>query len=114
MIDLPPGDFAALVTEALDGIPPELGHHMENVAVVIDDDAPPGALYGRYDGVPLTHRGDYGGLALPDRITIFRRTICASCDTMEEVLAQVRTTVLHEVGHHFGIEDRRLEELGWG
>jgi predicted Zn-dependent protease with MMP-like domain len=82
--------------------------------VVIDDDSPPGGLFGVYQGIPLTERDNYGGMVLPDRITIFRRTICASCDTEAEVVAQVRTTVLHEVGHHFGITDRRLEDLGWG
>ena len=114
MVDVPPEDFADLVSEALDGIPPELARLMDNVAVVVDDDSPPGGLFGLYEGVPLTNRADYGGLVLPDRITVFRRTICASCDTLEDVVAQVRATVVHEVAHHFGIGDERLEELGWG
>jgi predicted Zn-dependent protease with MMP-like domain len=87
---------------------------MENVAVVVDDDSPPGRLFGRYEGVPLTRRANYGGLALPDKITIFRQTICALANTEQAVVAQVRKTVLHEVAHHFGIDDRRLTELGWG
>ena len=114
MVDVLPERFSELVAAALDGIPAQLGTMMENVAVVVDDDSPPGDLLGVYQGIPLTERGDYGGMALPDRIVIFRQTIVSSCHTAEDVVAQVRTTVLHEVGHHFGIDDRRLEELGWG
>ncbi len=115
MIDVHPERFSELVAEALDGIPSRLGAVMSNVAVVVDDDSPPGDLFGVYQGIPLTERNDYGGgMVMPDTITIFRRTICSSCDTDEEVVAQVRTTVLHEVGHHFGLGDGRLEELGWG
>ncbi len=114
MIQVPAHEFADLVSKAMDGIPAELGQLMDNVAVVVDDDTPPGELFGRYEGVPLTERADYGGLVLPDRITIFRQTICAACDDLDEVVRQVRTTVVHEIAHHFGIGDDRLEELGWG
>ena len=114
MIDVPPERFSELVAEALDGIPPDLGALMDNVAVFVDDDRPPGALLGLYEGVPLTRREAYGALALPDRITIYRRAICASCSTEEEVRRQVQVTVVHEVAHHFGIDDTRLHELGWG
>ncbi|HSH59006.1 MAG TPA: metallopeptidase family protein [Acidimicrobiales bacterium] len=114
MVDVLPERFSELVAEALDGIPAQLGAKMENVAVVVDDDSPPGDLLGVYQGIPLTERGDYGAMALPDKITVFRQAVCVSCDTEEEVVAQVRTTVLHEVGHHFGIDDSRLQELGWG
>ena len=113
MIEVPPDEFAQLVGEALDSIPPELGRVMSNVAVLIDDDSPPGNLFGLYEGIPLTERVDYGGMAMPDTITIFRQTICAVCVTRAEVVDQVRTTVLHEVGHHFGIAEKRLHELGW-
>jgi len=114
VIDVHRERFSELVAEALDGIPARLGAVMDNVAVVVDDDSPPGRLFGVYQGIPLTERNEYGGMALPDKITIFRRTICSTCDTEEEAVAQVRTTVLHEVGHHFGLGDGRLEELGWG
>ncbi len=114
MIEVAPASFTDLVAEALDAIPAPLSEVMDNVVVVVDDDSPPGDLFGVYQGIPLTERNEYGGMALPDRITIFRRTICSSCDTEAEVVAQVRTTVLHEVGHHFGITDQRLEDLGWG
>ena len=110
---MPPDRFAELVTEALDGIPEDLGRLMDNVALFIDDDSPPRGLLGRYDGIPLTHRETYGGLAMPDRITIFRRAICAYCRDEDDVRRQVRVTVVHEVAHHFGIDDPRLEELGW-
>ncbi|MGH9282247.1 MAG: metallopeptidase family protein [Acidimicrobiales bacterium] len=113
MIDVPPTDFSRLVEEALDDLPDELGRLMQNVAVVVDDITPPGVLLGLYEGIPLTERYEYGGLALPDRITVFRRSICAACDSEEEVVEQVRVTVVHEVAHHFGISDDRLDELGW-
>ena len=105
--------FEELVADALDSIPEELGRLMQNVAVVVDHRSPPANLFGLYEGVPLTARGDYGGMAMPDRITIFRRAICASCRSEAEVVAQVRVTVVHEVAHHFGIDDARLDELGW-
>ena len=113
MIDVPPDRFADLVAEALDSIPEELGRLMDNVNVFVDDHAPPGGLFGLYEGVPLTERDDYGGLVMPDRITVFRRAICSSCRTDAEVREQVRVTVIHEVAHHFGIDDDRLDELGW-
>ena len=114
MIDVPAERFAELVGEALDDLPPELGELMENVAVVVDDVSPPRGLLGLYEGIPLTDRYAYGGLALPDRITIFRRAICAASRDEDEVVEQVRLTVVHEVAHHFGIDDARLDELGWG
>ena len=113
MIDVDPERFRELVAEALDGIPPELGELMENVNVFVDDHTM-GDLYGLYEGIPLTAREQYGGLAMPDKITIFRRTICASCRSEDELREQVRITVIHEVAHHFGIDDHRLSELGWG
>lgn len=104
--------FEGLVADALAMIPDELRAEMENVAIVIDDESPPGPLYGLYEGIPLTNRGHYAG-ASPDRITLFLATICASASTTEELARRVRVTLLHEVGHHFGIGDARLHELGW-
>jgi predicted Zn-dependent protease with MMP-like domain len=114
MVTLSPDEFEELVSDALAGIPPKLRRHMENVAVVVDDTSPPGRLLGLYEGVPLTRRGNHYTAAVPDRITIYMATICQSCGTPAEVVETVRRTVVHEVGHHFGIGDRRLEELGWG
>jgi predicted Zn-dependent protease with MMP-like domain len=113
VVDVPPERFADLVTEALDDIPPDLGKLMDNVAIFIDEDSPPRGLLGRYEGIPLTRREAYGGLVMPDRITIFRRAICAMCRDEDEVRRQVRVTVVHEIAHHFGIDDARLDELGW-
>ncbi|HLT70552.1 MAG TPA: metallopeptidase family protein [Acidimicrobiales bacterium] len=116
MIDLDPARFEELVADALDSIPEALARRMDNVAVVVEDGHPDGELLGRYEGVPLTERDAWygtGGLTLPDRITIFRRPICAVCATEDEVVEQVRITVVHEVAHHFGIDDERLHELGW-
>ena len=113
MVELPPERFAELVAEALDSIPTDLGELMDNVNVFVDDDSPAGGLLGLYRGVPLTARENYGGMVMPDTITIFRRSICAACATEAEVVDQVRVTVIHEVAHHFGIDDDRLDELGW-
>ncbi len=122
--------FEALVADALDSIPPELAVSMENVAVVVQDWPTPEqlaphrrgpdfhegrvTLLGLYQGVPLTKRGpmSYAG-AMPDRITIFRGPLCARARDATELAAQVRVTVLHEVGHYFGMDDARLHELGW-
>ena len=116
MIELDPDRFEGLVGDALDGIPDELARLMDNVAVIVEDGRPDGGLLGRYEGVPLTERdASYGagGLTMPDRITIFRRPICAICDSEDEVVEQVTVTVVHEVAHHFGIDDHRLTQLGW-
>jgi predicted Zn-dependent protease with MMP-like domain len=113
LIDVPRYRFEALVGDALDGIPEELGKHMENVWVGVED-RPPGPLLGLYEGVPLTQRdGGYAGV-MPDKITIYRLPICRISSSEEEVVFQVRRTVVHEVAHHFGITDERLGELGWG
>lgn len=113
MVEVDPQRFELMVTEALDGIPVELGELMSNVAVTVQHDRGPARLLGLYQGVPLTRRGrSYAG-ALPDRITIYRRAICATCNSEAEVVEQVRRTVIPQVGHHFGIGDARLRELGW-
>ena len=113
MVDVPRERFEELVADALDGIPEELGRYMDNVAVFVEDVPPDPRLLGLYQGVPLTARGiSYSG-TMPDRISIYRRTICAVSNSEEEVVNQVRRTVIHEVAHHFGIGDRRLRELGW-
>jgi predicted Zn-dependent protease with MMP-like domain len=106
--------FDELVDEALATLPKELSSKIDNVAIIVDD-RPPGRLFGLYEGIPLTKRGgntSYNGV-MPDRITLYQETILRYCSNEEEVKAQVRKTVLHEVAHHFGISDPRLEELGW-
>ena len=102
-----------MVATALDDLPEELGGLMNNVAVMVEHDGGPPGLLGLYEGVPLTSRTTgYAGV-LPDRITIYRKAICAICHSESEVADQVRRTVIHEVAHHFGIDDERLDELGW-
>ena len=108
-------DFEVLVGEGLDTIPGELAELMDNVVVLVEDNPPAGRpLLGLYHGVPLTDRGHYYVGALPDRITIYRNPILRQCSTQEQVVDCVRTTVVHEVAHHFGISDERLDELGYG
>ncbi len=113
MVDVEPERFEAIVTEAFDGIPEELGELMSNVAVTVQHDRGPTGLLGLYQGVPLTRRSSFYAGALPDRITIYRQAICAVCSSESEVVERVRRTFIHEVGHHFGISDARLRELGW-
>jgi predicted Zn-dependent protease with MMP-like domain len=117
VIEIDADHFELLVERALEMIPDELASKISNVAVLIEDESPPGqpTLLGLYRGIPLTERGasSYGGV-LPDSITIYRLPILAICDSYEAVIAQVRITVVHEVGHYFGIEEERLHELGYG
>ncbi len=105
--------FEELVADALDDIPEELGRLMDNVWVTVDDVPEEPGLLGLYDGVPLTERDAYGGMVMPDRITLYRIPICAMCRSEDEVVEVVRDTIIHEVAHHFGIDDERLDELGW-
>jgi predicted Zn-dependent protease with MMP-like domain len=116
MVEVSLERFEELVADALDGIPDELGRLMENVAVFVVDDNRRGLL-GLYEGIPLTRRAGYGtpvgGLPMPDRITVYRLPICRMCADDDEVVRQVQVTVVHEVAHHFGIDDHRLTELGW-
>ena len=113
VIDIDPDRFEDLVATALDGLPPDLGREMRNVAVTVQHEPGPPNLLGLYEGIPLTSRTTgYAGV-LPDRITIYHQAICEICGTEEEVADQVRRTVIHEVAHHFGIGDERLAELGW-
>ncbi len=107
--------FEDLVAAAMDDVPVELMALASNVAVVVTDDAPPDdpELLGLYEGVPLTERDTgYGGV-LPDRISIYRRPTLAICDTDDQVREEVAITVVHEIAHHFGIDDERLHELGY-
>jgi predicted Zn-dependent protease with MMP-like domain len=107
--------FEELVGEALDTIPRELADAMDNVVVLVDDrnlDDP--QLLGLYEGVALTERtSDYGGV-LPDRITLYREAILDICDDEDDIVREVAVTVVHEVAHHFGVDEDTLHELGWG
>jgi predicted Zn-dependent protease with MMP-like domain len=119
--DMSEADFEAAVTDALNRIPAEVARAMDNVAVFIDDDYTPQpgedpetVLLGLYEGVPLTERDSWWDAgSLPDRITIYRQPILDICSSREEVVEEVAITVVHEIAHHFGIDDQRLHELGW-
>lgn len=111
-------EFEQLVGEALDSIPDELLDLIDNAIVLVVDEPPADEphLLGLYEGIPLTERGhDYMGAGLlPDRISIFRNPILRLCETREAAVHEVRVTVVHEIAHHFGIDDERLHGLGWG
>jgi predicted Zn-dependent protease with MMP-like domain len=114
-VDMDPERFEALVNEALDGIPDELAGLVRNVVVLVEPEPPADDpdLLGLYDGVALTDR--YGDMLpeLPDRIFIYRGPLLDMCETEEELVEEVRITVVHEVAHHFGIDDARLHDLGY-
>jgi predicted Zn-dependent protease with MMP-like domain len=112
---LPAARFEELVADALDEVPAELMALLDNVVVLVEDRNPDEPdLLGLYEGFALTERGwDYGG-ALPDRIMIYRVAICEMCEDEDEVVEEVTVTVVHEIAHHFGIDEDRLHALGWG
>jgi predicted Zn-dependent protease with MMP-like domain len=107
--------FDELVSDALDLVPPKLAAAIDNVVVLVEsrnDDEPD--ILGLYQGVALTERDSwYAAGSLPDTITIYRDAILDVCDSDEEVVEEVAITVIHEIAHHFGIDDDRLHELGW-
>lgn len=116
--------FEQLVLEALESIPLPLRQRMENVAVVVEawptpeqlasvGLGPDDLLFGLYEGTPLVERGVLAEPLLPDRITIFQGPLEEACDTEEEIREEVRTTIIHEVAHHFGFDEERLAELGY-
>jgi predicted Zn-dependent protease with MMP-like domain len=116
VLDLDRQDFEELVAEALDTIPPELAALIDNVVVLVEDEAPEDSpdLLGVYEGTPLTERDGWYAGVLPDTIRLFRFPILRICDSYDDVVQEVQVTVVHEVAHYFGIDDERLHELGWG
>ncbi len=115
--------FEQLVTEALDSLPDEILAWLDNVAIVIGEWptreqlvraglAPGDLLFGLYVGVPKTQRGVTYGETVPDKIVIFRQPIERVCRTSAQIRAQVRRTVLHEIGHHFGLDEEELRAAG--
>ena len=117
--------FEALVRQALATLPPDLRRLMNNVEIVVEDwptdedlaaagVGPAETLFGLYLGVPLTERTSAYTLAVPDKIIIFQGPLEAYCPSWDDLVNQVRVTVVHEIAHHFGISDARLAELGWG
>lgn len=123
MISISDDDFDHAVQAAVDSIPDEFRPHLENVIIEVRDrpDAAllaehevPEDLLGLYVGVPLEDKGiDLGGSNMPDLVLIFRDNLCDMCDTRDELIHEIRVTVLHEIGHHFGLDEERLTELGY-
>ena len=115
MIEMSRERFEELVSDALDQVPPELAVLMNNVVVLVEDEPPADDpdLLGLYDGTPLTERDSAYAGVLPDRILVFRNPTLEMCESEQEVVDEVHITVVHEIAHHFGIDDARLHELGY-
>ncbi|WP_084125350.1 metallopeptidase family protein [Demequina sp. NBRC 110054] len=115
MITMSDEEFEAAVEDGLDAVPDELFDLIDNVVILIEDE-PEGddpELLGLYDGIALTDRGDSGYGELPDRIFIYKNPTLRYCEDADHVREEVAVTVVHEIAHHFGIDDDRLHELGW-
>jgi len=108
-----PDDFEALVAEALDGIPDEFARYLENVSVVVEDEPDEEGLYGLYQGVPLSERTHDFAAALPDRISIYRGPLVRDFRSRAQIRRQIRLTVVHEIAHFFGLDERRIRRLGY-
>jgi predicted Zn-dependent protease with MMP-like domain len=107
--------FEELVALALDGVPAELTGLMDNVVVLVEPEPPAEEpdLLGLYDGVPLTERDSNYTFLPPDRIFIYRGPLTRMCESADQLVDEVRITVVHEIAHHFGIDDRALHDLGY-
>lgn len=115
MVEISDDDFEQMVSEVYDALPDEMVRGLENVAVLIANQ-PPGErprLFGLYSGRPLKTRGVYGYGELPDRITLFKNNMQAYSPDLDALRTRVRITLVHEIGHYFGLDDARLGELGW-
>ncbi|WNM27692.1 metallopeptidase family protein [Demequina capsici] len=115
MVSMSDEEFEAAVDDALDSVPDELFDLMDNVVILIEDE-PEGddpELLGLYDGIALTERGNTGYGELPDRILIYKNPTLRMCEDAQHVREEVAVTVVHEIAHHFGIDDDRLAQLGW-
>nr|WP_235492193.1 metallopeptidase family protein [Leifsonia sp. Root112D2] len=115
MLELGVEDFEKLVTDELDALPDDMVDGLENVVIVVEDRPEDGTLdlLGLYDGVALTERGQYGFGEMPDRIVLYREPLLAICDDLESLRDEIHVTLVHEIGHFYGIDDARLHELGW-
>ena len=108
-------EFEDLVAEAIDEVPEPFASALDEVAVVVEERGPAdwGPLYGLYQGIPLSEGPPPSG-ALPPRISVYMHPLLEQCATEDEIVEQVRITVLHELGHHLGFDEDRLDELGYG
>lgn len=110
-------EFAEAVDDALDSLPDEIARTVaeSNVVIQVEEEPPPGQnLLGLYVGIPLDRRSVFDGYAQPDRIVLYSGPLQRVSATRAELVRQIRVTVLHEIGHLFGLSDARLHELGWG
>src|SRR5512140_3432803 len=117
--------FEALVRDALDDVPELFAQYLQNVAIVIEDEPTPellrslgmnprhDTLFSLYRGVPLSQRGAGYGNMLPDTISIFYRPILHACRTPEQIRREIRRTVIHEIGHFFGLDENAIRDLGY-
>ena len=114
-MEIDEAEFEELVSRALDGVPAELSSLMDNVVVLIEAEPPAEEpdILGLYDGVPLTERDSNYTFLAPDRIFVYRGPLLRMCESAEELVEEVRITVVHEVAHHFGIDDDALHDLGY-
>jgi predicted Zn-dependent protease with MMP-like domain len=115
MVEISDDDFEKMVTEEYDAIPDQMLGELENVAILVANQ-PAGErprLFGLYSGHPLTKRGRYGYGELPDRITLYKNNMQQHSKDLDELRTRVRITLVHEIGHYFGLDDKRLQELGW-
>jgi len=115
-VTLSDADFDRAIDDALSLVPDELLALIDNVAIIVEDDPPDDDpdLLGLYDGVPLTERDTQYGLVLPDRIFLFRNPLQRMCDDPDDLRDEIAITIVHEIGHYFGIDDDALDDLGWG
>ena len=113
--DISADEFERLVIDELDLLPDDMVDGLDNVIFVTESRPEDGSLdlLGLYDGVALTERGQYGFGELPDRIILYREPHLASCTTLDELRDQIHVTLVHEIAHFYGIDDRQLHELGW-
>ena len=115
MLQLDASEFERLVVDELDLLPDDMVDGLENVIFVVEDRPENGTLdtLGLYDGVALTERDQYGFGEMPDRIILYREPLLAACENLDELRHEVHVTLVHEIGHFYGIDDDRLHELGW-
>jgi predicted Zn-dependent protease with MMP-like domain len=115
VIEVSDDDFEDLVDRGLRLIPRQLLDALDNVAIVVEDhNEEDPSILGLYHGVALTERSVEWPTFLPDKISIYKDALCRYCSSHEQLVEEVAVTVVHEIGHHFGIDDDRLHELGWG
>ena len=116
--------FERLVEAAVSGLPQAIHAFLDNVVFTVEDaptaeqlanhsGPPDNTLFGLYEGTPRTERTSGYGMVLPDKITLFRKPLEEACPTKHDLIGEIRTTIVHEIAHHFGIDDDRLTELGW-